>query len=48
MKQQPHYLAYTLRKSKLKKAHVPQCPLQHYFQELGHGSNLDVHQQMNR
>ena len=27
---------------------VPQYSLQHCLQELGHGSNLDVHQQMNR
>ena len=26
---------------------VPQCSLQHFLQQLGHGSNLDVHQQMN-
>ena len=26
---------------------VPQCSLQHCVQQLGHGSNLYVHQQMN-
>ena len=31
--------AYTLRKPKLKKKHVPQCSLQHYLQWLGSGSN---------
>ena len=35
------------RKPELKKTHVPQCSMQHYLQELGHGSNLDVHWQMN-
>ena len=38
---------YTLRKPKLRKTHVPQCSLQHYLQQLGHGSNLDVHWQTN-
>ena len=32
---------------KLKKSHVSHCSLQHYLQQLEHGSNLDVHQQMN-
>ena len=45
--QQSHYYQYTLRKPKLKKTHAPQRFLQHYLQQLGHGSNLDVHQQMN-
>ena len=36
-----------LRKKKLKKTHIPQCSLQHYLQQLEHGSNLDVHLQMN-
>ena len=40
-------LAYTLRKPKVKKTHVSHCSLQHYLQQLEHGSNLDVHQQMN-
>ena len=40
--------AYTLRKPKLKKTHVSHYSLQHYLQQLEHGSNLDVHQQMNR
>ena len=26
---------------------APQCSLQYYLQKLGHGSNLDSHQQMN-
>ena len=39
--------AYTLRKPELKKTHIPQCSLQHYLQQLGHGSNLEVHQQVN-
>ena len=47
MTQQSHYWAYTLRKSWLKKTCIPQCSLQCYLQQLGHGSNLDVHQQMN-
>ena len=37
---------YTLRKQQLKKTHVPQCSLQRYLQQLGHGSNLDVHRQV--
>ena len=36
-----------LRKQELKESHVPQCSLQHCLQQLGHGSNLDVHQQIN-
>ena len=28
MTQQSHYYAYTLRKPKLKKTHIPQCSLQ--------------------
>ena len=28
-------------------SHVPQCSLQHYLQEPGHGSNLSIHRQMN-
>ena len=47
MTQQYHYWAQFLRKPELKKTHVPQSSLQHYLQSLGHGSNLDVHQQMN-
>ena len=31
----------------LKKTHVSHCSLQHYLQWLEHGSNLDVHRQMN-
>ena len=44
---QCHSQAYTLKKPKLKKTHVSHCSLQHYLQQLEHGSNLDVHQQMN-
>ena len=40
MTQQSHSQAYTLRKPKLKKTHAPQCSLQHYLQQLEHGSNL--------
>ena len=29
--------------TKTEKIHVSHCPLQHYLQELEHGSNLDVH-----
>ena len=47
MTQQSHCWAYTMRKPELKEIHVPQCSLQHCLQELAHGSNLDVHQQMN-
>ena len=47
MIQQPHYWMYTLRKPELKETHVPQCSLQHYLQHLGHGSNLNIHQQVN-
>ena len=47
MSQQSYYQAYTLRKPKLKETHVSHCSLQHYLQQLEHGSNLDVHQQMN-
>ena len=45
--QQSHCWAYTLRKPELKETRVPQCSLQHCLQQPGHGSNLDVHQQMN-
>ena len=47
MTQQSYSYTYTLRKSKLKKTHVPQCSLLHFIQCLEHGSNLDVHRQMN-
>ena len=40
-------LGITSRKPELKEKHIPQNSLQHYLQYLGHGSNLDVHQQMN-
>ena len=35
--------AYTLRKPQFEKTHGPQCSLQHYLQQPGHGSNLNVH-----
>ena len=34
--------------SKLEKAHVSHCSLQHYLQQLEHRNNLDVHQQMDK
>ena len=48
MTQQSHCFAYTLRKPKLKEICASQCSLQHSLKQLGHGSNLDVDQQMNR
>ena len=30
----------------MKKTHVSHCSLQHYLQQLEHGSNLDVQQQI--
>ena len=45
--QQSHCWSYTLRKSELKETRVPQCSSQHCLQQLGYGSNLDVHWQMN-
>ena len=33
--------------NKIEKTHVSYCSLQHYLQYLEHGSNLDVHRQMN-
>ena len=47
MIQQFHYWAYTLRKPYLEEIRVPQCLLQRFLQWLGHGSSLDVQQQMN-
>ena len=44
--QPSHHWAYT-EKTIIEKSHVPLCSLQHYLQEPGHGSNLDVCQQMN-
>ena len=38
---------HALRKPKLKKKHVSQCSLKHYVQQWEHGSNLDVHWQIN-
>ena len=40
-------LSMSPEKPELKKTHVPQCSLQHYLQQLGRGSNLDVRWQMN-
>ena len=40
-------LGIYLEEIELKKTHAAQCSLQHYLQQLEHGSNLDVHQQMN-
>ena len=37
-----------LRKPKFKKTHISHCSLQHYLQQLEHGNNLDVHQQMDK
>ena len=45
--QQSHCWAYTLRKAELKVTHVPQYSLQSCLQYLGHGSNPDVHWQIN-
>ena len=45
--QQSHCWAYTLRKPEGKETHVPQCSSKHCLQQLGHGSNLAVHWQMN-
>ena len=41
-------LGIYLEKTIIQKRHVPQCSLQLYLQQAGHGSNLRVHQQMNR
>ena len=46
--QKSHYWTYILRKPKFGKTHVPKYKSQHYLQQPGHGSNLDVHQQMKR
>jgi len=35
------------KETKIEKNHVPQCSLQYYLQQLEHGINLNVHQQMN-
>ena len=45
--QESHCWAYTARKPKFKETRAPQCSSQHCLQSPGHGSNLDVHQQMN-
>ena len=45
MTQRSHCWAYTRRKPKLKQTQVLQCSSQHCLQQLGHGSNLDVHWQ---
>ena len=41
MTQQSQSQAYTWRKPKLRKTHVSHCSLQHYLQQLEHGSKLD-------
>ena len=46
MSQQSHYWAYP-EKPWFKKIYVPQCSLQHYLQQPGRGSSLNVHQQKN-
>ena len=48
MTKQSHYWENTLRNPKVKKMYVPQCSEQHYLQQLGHGSNLNVHQQIKK
>ena len=47
MTQQSHSWAYTPRKSVLKETHLLQYSSQHCLQQLGHGSNLEVHRQKN-
>ena len=47
MTQQSHSWVYTLRKPQYKKTHASQRLLQHYLQQPGHGSNLNVHRQRN-
>ena len=47
MTQEYHYWTYNLRKPQFQKTHIPQCSLQQYLQQPGHGSNLNVHQQIN-
>ena len=46
--QQSHCWAYTPRTPELKEKHAAQRSLQHYLQQPGHGSHLEVHWQMNR
>ena len=41
-----HTRAYIQRKPYQEKVNADQCSLQHYLQQPGHGSNLNVHQQM--
>ena len=48
MTQQSHYWAFTLRQPEPKETPAPQCSLQHCLQQPGHGSNLDVHQQIDK
>ena len=47
MTHQSHSWAYIQRKPELRKIYTPLCSLLHCLQELEHGSNLDVHRQMN-
>ena len=48
MTQQSHCLAYTVKKPEMKETCVSQCLSQHCLQQPGHGSNLDVHQQIDK
>ena len=41
-------LGIFLKKNIIQKIHAPQCSLQHYLQQLRHGSNLYVSRQMNK
>ena len=43
MIQQSHSWAYIQRGISFERIHAPQCSLQHYLQQPGHGNNLDVH-----
>ena len=45
--QEFHCSVYTLKKGGFTETDVLRCLLQHYLQQLGHGSNLDVHREMN-
>ena len=41
-----HFWPYIRRNTWFKRIHAPQCSLQHYLQQPRHGSNLNVHRQM--
>ena len=45
MSQQSYSWAYTQRKPLFKKIYASQSLQQHYLQQPGHASNLNVHQQ---